>query len=202
MKSSIKKRTFKAIYRLLDKVSPINDDCGLLCGAACCTCESENGITDKAGEKDCNADFSMGLYLLPGEEKLFSGDEDWLSWGWTMAEEYEFPESWHGKVYFLQCTKAPVCDRKKRPLQCRTFPLAPHLDEEGNLFLIYHSGQLPYTCPLITDQIKLNDTFIKATYTVWNRLIQDPLIFDLIEMDSAYREEDGEPINIVYPKWD
>lgn len=112
MKSSIKKTTFQAIYRLLDKVSPINDDCGLLCGAACCTCESERGVTDKAGANDCNADFSMGLYLLPGEEKLFSGDEDWLSWGWIMAEEYEFPESWHGKVYFLQCNTAPVCDRK------------------------------------------------------------------------------------------
>ncbi|MDO4485331.1 MAG: hypothetical protein Q4C46_01925 [Bacillota bacterium] len=186
----------------MDKVSPINDDCGLLCGAACCTCESERGVTDKAGANDCNADFSMGLYLLPGEEKLFSGDEDWLSWGWIMAEEYEFPESWHGKVYFLQCNTAPVCDRKKRPLQCRTFPLAPHIDEDGNLLLIYHSGRLPYSCPLITERIKLNESFIKATYTAWKHLMSDPLIYDLIEMDSVFREEDGEPINIVYPTWD
>ena len=202
MKSSIKKTTFQAIYRLLDKVYPINDDCGLLCGAACCTCESERGVTDKAGNNDCNADYSMGLYLLPGEEKLFSGDEDWLSWGWTMAEEYEFPESWHGKVFYLQCTSAPVCDRKKRPLQCRTFPLAPHLDEGGNLLLIYHSGYLPYECPLITERISLNPSFIRATYTAWSHLIEDPLIYDMIEMDSSYREEDGEPIEVVYPKWD
>ena len=42
MKSSIKKNTFKAIYRLLDKVSPVNGDCGLLCGSICCTYEYEN----------------------------------------------------------------------------------------------------------------------------------------------------------------
>lgn len=199
MKSSIKKQTFKAIYRLLDRVSPVNGDCGQLCGAACCTCESEKSVSNSPSTHDCNADFSMGLYLLPGEEKLFSGTEDWLSWGWTMAEEYEFPESWHGKVYFLQCVTAPFCDRKNRPMQCRTFPLVPHLDENNKLFLIYHSGYLPYECPLINERITLNDSFIKATYTAWKRLIQDPLIFDLIEMDSAYREEDGEPIVIVYP---
>ena len=89
MKSSIKKQTFKAIYRLLDRVSAIDGDCGKLCGAACCTCQ----------------DPDMGIYLLPGEEKMFNRDESWLKWGYTMAEDYEFPDSWHGKVYFLQwCT--------------------------------------------------------------------------------------------------
>ena len=74
MKSSIKKDTFNRIYRLLDQVSPVDYDCGELCGAACCTCQ----------------DPDMGIYLLPGEEKMFTRDEDWLSWGWCMAEDYEF----------------------------------------------------------------------------------------------------------------
>ena len=198
MKSSIKKDTFKAIYRLLDKVSPINEDCGLLCGAACCTCEGDNQLSGSCSS-DCNADFSMGIYLLPGEEKIFSGDEDWLSWGWTLAEDYEFPESWHGKVYFLRCKAAPVCPRKQRPLQCRFFPLAPHLDEFGNLYLTYSSEDLPYICPLISDKIPLNDSFIKATYTAWKHLLRDPLIFDLVEMDSEYRLEDKAQIDILYP---
>ena len=191
MKSSIKKNTFKAIYRLLDKVSPVNGDCGLLCGSICCTYEYEN--------TDGDDDFSLGIYLLPGEEKLFSGDEEWLGWSWAYAEDYEFPDSWHGKVYFLQCLNAPHCDRAMRPLQCRTFPLAPHLDEDGELCMIYQNGPVPYTCPLITDKIPLNDDFVKATYTVWKRLIRDPLIYDLVEMDSDYRIEDGETIEILYP---
>lgn len=184
MKSSIKKDTFKAIYRLLDRVSPINGDCGKLCGTSCCTCQ----------------DPDMGIYLLPGEEKIFTRNEDWLSWNWCMAEDYEFPESWHGKVYFLQCLSAPFCDRKNRPLQCRTFPLAPHIDEDGRLCMIYHSGELPYECPLTSGDVPLNEDFIKATYTAWAHLIRDPLIYDLVELDSEYRIEDGEPVTILYPR--
>ena len=229
MKSSIKKNTFKAIYRLLDKVSPVNGDCGLLCGSICCTYEYENADDVKIDDAVCTApdhcgdtsntgdryqetpdteccskasgddDFSLGIYLLPGEEKLFSGEEEWLGWSWAYAEDYEFPDSWHGKVYFLRCLNAPHCDRAMRPLQCRTFPLTPHLDEDGKLCMIYQNGPIPYTCPLVSDRIKLNDDFVKATYTVWKRLIEDPLIFDLVEMDSNHRIEDGEMIEIIYP---
>ena len=199
MKSSIKKDTFRAIYRLLDKVSPINDDCGKLCGAACCTCADEATENTSQCQTDCNADFEMGIYLLPGEEKLFTGKENWLSWGWLQAEDYEFPESWSGRVYFLRCQCAPHCPREQRPLQCRFFPLTPHLDKDGELFLIYQSAALPYTCPLITERIPLNQDFIHATYTVWKHLIRDPLIFDLVDLDSICREDDGEAIEIVYP---
>lgn len=41
IKSTIRKRTYRAIYRLLDRVSPVDYDCGTLCGAACCMVESE-----------------------------------------------------------------------------------------------------------------------------------------------------------------
>ena len=34
----------------------------------------------------------------------------------------------------------------------------------------------------------LNPDFIKATYTVWKHLLRDPLIFDLVEMDSRLRQ--------------
>ena len=211
MKSSIKKDTFKAIYRLLDKVSPIDGDCGRLCGSLCCTydpqesqesfCQadpegrSENAMT--CGEVSDEA--ALGLYLLPGEEKLFTGHEDWLEWTWEYAEDYEFPDSWHGKVYFLKCLKAPFCQRELRPLQCRVFPLAPHLDSCGQLHMIYQSGQLPYKCPLIHEKIQLNEDFLKANYTVWKHLLRDPLISDLVEMDSAFREDDEEDIVFLYP---
>lgn len=197
MKSSI---NFKAIYRLLDSVSPIDGDCGKLCGAACCTCD--NGQSEDALIKDArdDADYEMGIYLLPGEEDMFTGDETWVKWGHLAAEDFEFPESWTGNVAFLECRVAPCCPRKKRPLQCRFYPLTPHIDYNNNLWLIYQKAEsLPYVCPLIEDRIPLNESFMKATYTVWKRLIQDPLIYDMVEMDSDYRIEDGEEIEIVYP---
>ncbi|MCR5481556.1 MAG: hypothetical protein K6F52_02065 [Clostridia bacterium] len=194
MKSTIKKRTYKAIYRLLDRVSPISEDCGKLCGAACCNCGGDSSSDD-------DTSFELGIYLLPGEEKLYDRREDWLKWSIERAEDYDFPDSWFGKLYFIRCKTPPVCPRSHRPLQCRFFPLAPHFDDEGKLRLILFSGELPYSCPLIDERRKLQPEFIKATYTVWKHLIRDEKLFDLVEMDSADREyNEIEPVYVTGPK--
>lgn len=174
MKSTIRRNTYRAIYRLLNKVSPLAGDCGQLCSSACCNCGGD-------GE---GSDFEMGIYLLPGEEKLFTQKEDWLKWSAEDAEDYEFPDSWFGKVYFIRCKTPPHCPREMRPLQCRFYPLSPYLTEGGELKLILSPADLPYRCPLISDKIPLQDSFIKATHTVWKHLLRDPLIHDLVEMDS------------------
>ena len=191
MKSTIRKNTFRAIYRLLNKVSPLPSDCGQLCAAACCNCDG-NG----SGEE--SLDFEMGIYLLPGEEKLFTRKEGWLKWNVEDADDFEFPDSWHGKVYFVRCKTPPHCPREIRPLQCRFYPLAPYLSKEGTFHLILSPAELPYQCPLITEKIPLQESFIKATYTVWRHLIRDPLIHDLVEMDSKeYRKNKRIDINII-----
>ena len=202
MRSIISKRSYEAIYRFLDKFSPIEGDCGKLCGAACCLCSTEPTDATPSSETDENADYSMGLYLMPGEDQLFSFDEDWIEWGFLQAEEYDFPENWTGRIPFFQCTTAPFCPREKRPLQCRTFPLAPHLDEDGILYMIYHQDPLPYACPLVSQRQAhpLSPAFLKATYTVWKHLIRDPLIFDMVDLDSQIREEEDYPIEILYPR--
>lgn len=173
MKSSINKRTFKAIYRLLNYITPLNTDCGALCGAACCLSEGDD----------------MVIYLLPGEEKVFTGKEDWLIWDFDMAEDYDFPDSWFGKIYYVKCKTAPKCIREMRPLQCRFFPLTPHLCEDGSLHLIWYPDDLPYSCPLLEKKTELEPRFVKAVYTVWKHLIRDPLIYDLVEFDSCDRDE-------------
>lgn len=205
MKSTLSKRSFQAIYRFLDKFNPIssreNADCGALCGASCCVCSTDPQDQTPRMDSDENADFSMGLYLMPGEEQMYTFDEDWINWGFLQAEDYDFPESWHGKVPFFQCTTPPICPREKRPLQCRTYPLAPHLDEAGVLYMIYHRDPLPYVCPLVEDPMAhpLDPAFVKATWRAWEHLIRDPLIFDMVDLDSQIREEEGWPVDIVYP---
>ncbi|WP_424959827.1 hypothetical protein [Ihubacter sp. mB4P-1] len=177
MKCTIKRRTYLAIYRLLDKVSPVPFDCGQLCGAICCTCGSD--------------DEELGIYLLPGEDKVHQdskGDNSWLTWSAENAEDFDFPDSWKGKVYFVRCKTPPVCPREKRPLQCRTFPLTPHIDAAGNLSLILNDVELPYLCPLIEDELPLSPAFVKATLTCWKHLIRDPLIYDLVRQDSKERD--------------
>ena len=191
MKSTIRKNTYKAIYRLLDKVSPLPSDCGQLCSSACCSCGGD------ADDED-GLDFDMGIYLLPGEEKLFSRREAWLKWSVENAEDYEFPDSWQGKVYFVRCKTPPHCPRESRPLQCRFYPLAPYLTEKDELHLIFSPVELPYRCPLITGRVPLQQSFIRATHTVWKRLIKDPLIRDLVGMDSkALRKNKKKKIEVI-----
>ncbi|MBE6040917.1 MAG: hypothetical protein E7220_00165 [Clostridiales bacterium] len=172
IKGTTRKRTYRAIYRLLDRVSPVPFDCGMICGAACC---------------NAGADEETGIYLLPGEDKIHDRKDGWLSWSVQDTEEYDFPESWHGKVYFVRCGGPDKCKRSLRPIQCRTFPLAPYLTEDGELQLIYNDSDLPYCCPMVEEETELQEDFIRATYTVWKHLIRDPLIYDLVEADS--REE-------------
>ena len=181
MKSTIRKSTYAAIYRLLDRVSPLQGDCGVLCGRACCDCDNL---------PDIDKDAEYGIYLLPGEDKLFTRQEDWLTWNIDSAEKYGFPPSWHGQVYFVQCKTPPICVRKMRPLQCRTFPLTPHITARGHFHLIWNTDKLPYACPLVTTRTPLEESFIQATYTVWKRLLTDPLIYDLVKMDALYRGDD------------
>ncbi|MDR1204147.1 MAG: hypothetical protein LBL26_01510 [Peptococcaceae bacterium] len=182
MKNTIRKRTYAAVYRLLDRVSPIDGDCGKLCGSACCC----------AGEEDAAAkDLDLGIYLLPGEDKLFAKRGGSFEWNVIRAEDGDFPDSWRGKVYFIRCKTPPRCERRMRPLQCRFFPLAPHLLADGALKLIlFPMEHLPYTCPLISERYPLSTDFIRASYTVWRRLIRDPLIRDLVAYDSRDRNTD------------
>ena len=177
MKSTLTKEQYKRIYDLLNSCELLDYDCGKLCNAACCTVSREYSEDD------------MGIYLLPGEEQLLEEeDKEWLDIRVSQAEDHDLPESWKGDVYFIRCKTPPICPREKRPIQCRTFPLAPHIDSEGELTLIYNDLELPYECPLIEEEIPLNDDFVDKTLEAWEILIEDPLIYDLVKLDSEERE--------------
>ncbi|HOV80331.1 MAG TPA: hypothetical protein PK728_09540 [Bacillota bacterium] len=155
------------VYGLLNDVTPLPADCGLLCGSVCCT-EWEKGA---------------GMYLLPGEETMFTGSENWLSWEEHSADEYEFCPSWQGKFFFVQCKGA--CPREKRPFACRTFPVAPYLTLDGNLTLRLEEAAA-VICPLVrTGDINLLDRrFLARARLAWDELIRDPLIRDDVEWGS------------------
>lgn len=170
-------QTYRAAYRLLDRYSPIDGDCGLMCSAACCM--SASGCHDE----------EMGIYMLLGEDLIHDKNNSCLSWNAESSDEYGFPESWDETFWFVKCSGPPSCDRKLRPLQCRTFPLMPYISEDGELMMIYNDNELPYECPLIESEIPLNDDFVRATRTVWKHLLRDQRIRDMVEQDSKLLRE-------------
>ncbi|OWT32930.1 hypothetical protein BGI41_05055 [Methanobrevibacter sp. 87.7] len=177
-KSMIK--NIKKIYKTLDKVSPADYDCGKLCNEICC-------VYDKY-----NTDNEVGLYLLPGEELIYEDDDKDFELYYIPPDETEY----NYDLYLVKCVNPPHCKREIRPIQCRTFPLIPHI-EDNKFHLIIDENEFPYICPLIHDENKLNKDFIETTYKVWNVLIKNPAVYDLIKLDSQRRIKDKDDYTIV-----
>lgn len=190
------KKEFEEIYRLWENVSPIDGDCGSLCSAACCRADglypdeikNPEYVQDVLDEDEKD---DLGIYLLPGEELVHDKSDGWLTWFKSDAKEVDFPESWTGDVYFVKCNGPDSCKRQLRPIQCRTYPVAPYITVKGELKLILNTDILPYKCPLVHQRFELNQDFLQATYSAWKRLILDKRVYDLVEDDSRFRDECG-----------
>lgn len=156
------------IYKLLDEITPLKQNCGELCNAVCCT-EWDKGV---------------GMYLLPGEDCMFTGKEEWIDWEEHSTEEYEFCPSWSGNIKFLRCKG--YCLREHRPLACRVFPLMPYLTKAGNFTLKFDVELGSRICPLVQkeDINFLDQEFVRRVEQVYLILLKDRLIRDDIEWQS------------------
>ncbi len=162
------------VYRLLDDVTPLSADCGGLCGKACCS-EWEKGV---------------GMYLLPGEEAMFTRAEEWLIWEEHSTKDYEFCPSWSGAICFIRCNG--TCPREKRPFACRIFPLAPYLSDTGNFRLVLEEGAT-LLCPLVRagDMELLDRRFLVRARLAWEELLKDSRIRDDVLWESRRLDRQG-----------
>jgi len=167
------KEDYRKVYALMD-VAPYQSDCGDLCGKKCCQ-EYQPGV---------------GMYLLPGEESMFTGKEPWLSWTYVKASRHDFPTSWKGFVPFIKCNG--TCPRESRPIQCRTFPLMPYIDLDGNLSVRLDELSGSLLCPLIRykDKYPLREEVRQKILEGWKTLIKDPLIRDDVILQSRRLDDD------------
>ena len=171
--STLSKEDFQRVYDLMD-THPMDSDCGILCGSLCCT-EYEPGV---------------GMYLLPGEDEMFDGKEPWLKCEFAKAQDHDFPPDWKGLVAFIMCNG--TCPRDRRPVQCRTFPLMPYLDPEGNLQVKIDRLSGILICPLVQrpEQHPLRPEFHAAVLSAWQILIKDPLIRSDVWQQSRELDKD------------
>ncbi|MCR5236910.1 MAG: hypothetical protein K6E34_06880 [Lachnospiraceae bacterium] len=164
---------YRKIYNLLDKVNPLSYDCGKSCGAVCCRNDS---FADDA---------EPYIYLLPGENKYLEAAGADIEIRRELRKKHNLPESYGDHVYTAVCKGPENCDRRFRPIQCRSFPLWPYFTDNDELILTYYDDELPYVCPLIYDRQKLSDDFIRATYEAWDILSGDESVKDLIRLYSS-----------------
>ena len=116
------KRYYSEIYKLLDEVTPLSKDCGVLCDKACCKEEDE----------------PAGMFVFPFEEELLKD----VDFGYIEDSNCEYGEDKVAKIFY--CTKP--CNREQRPLGCRIFPLTPYR-KNGKVTLVMNPAAKKM-CPL------------------------------------------------------
>lgn len=159
-------RALRDCYALLENVTPLKQNCGRLCGAACCQ-------SDESGEN--------GMLLFPYEEAFFQ----------KPSEEFPFHLAPDDSLY--KGGKRLVCEgkcpREARPLACRLFPLRVRLDtdeESGETRAIPEIDPRAWCCcPLPEMGLRaLDGAFVEAVRQVGQRMIEN---VDLLE--ALYREQ-------------
>lgn len=154
------------LYKLFDNKTPIPADCGVLCKKACCKGDG------------------AGMYLFPGEQKVF----ELLNPEWAKIETSEFTYTHDDKI-----KKVPIlfcsgnCDRYQRPLACRIFPLTPWLDEKGRLKIII-DPRSKRLCPL-SDNLSISDfdhDFIKNIEKTFHILLTNKEFYSFMRAYSEY----------------
>ena len=157
------------LYRLFDSSTPIPTDCGKLCGSVCC-----------AGDE-------CGMYLFPGEERVFR----LLDPDWAEIESSDFCYEFDGKkknVPILFCNGS--CDRYQRPLACRIFPLTPYINGDMKLEII-KDPRAKAMCPLAKalDLEDFDGKFVKNVHRAFSLLMKNREITEYLKQYSAYIDE-------------
>lgn len=162
---------YRRIYEILDEATPAPYDCGKLCGSICCS-------DIPFGDED------PYIYLLPGEKEYLESEGCTIRIEKERREEHYFPKSWGEYVYIAICPGKCKCERKHRPIQCRTFPLQPFITDKGKLGMTLCYEEVPYRCPFVEGKEAVSDEFVFAAYDAWSLLVKDKAVRDLVKQDS------------------
>ncbi len=165
------RRIYEEAYRLLENVTPLKVDCGLLCSGACCISEDDEA----------------GMYLYPGEECMYKNENT----PWLRIEPSAF-------LYGDADKTAPIaicdgtCARALRPLSCRIFPLIPYL-KEGGMPEIIIDPRAKAMCPLAkTFTLKdFEPEFVRRVRLIFGVLLKNKDVRDFVIEQSYVLDEVG-----------
>ena len=117
---------------------------------------------------------SEGMLLFPGEETLLAGD------GYTIRPA--------DGGYLLTC--GGTCDRARRPLACRIFPLFPYVTAEGRVKAVYDPRGYRM-CPLVREcaHVPLERDFVRAVRMAGRILMSDPACAAFLRQNSREIDE-------------
>ncbi len=162
--------TILRAYAAIGKLTPMLSDCGPLCSGACCQ-------PDEDGQG--------GVYLFPGEEALLRD----CGWGQVLKAPF---------APMLACDGP--CDRDRRPLGCRIFPLTPVRGKNGK-WTVRMDARARAMCPLTASGIGgLDPAFVRAARDAV-RIVAgedegESFLERWVELEEEYRKPFLNPKNV------
>ena len=153
----------RAVYAAIGEFTPLKEDCGRLCGAACC---------------EADEDGRGGVCLLPGEE--------------TLLHEADWGEITHEQMMdrpMLICHD--TCDREWRPFLCRVFPLCPVKGDKG--WTVRMDARAKAVCTLSRGGVRsLDPEFVRGCVRAVRLIARDAegekFLSRWAEIEAAFRE--------------
>lgn len=142
----------------LEKVTPLESDCGELCAARCCR--------SLEGEE-------TGMLLFPGETEAYEGREGWKIRRTARGDMVVCP----GR-----------CDREDRPLSCRLFPLLPLIGDDGKIRVVTDLRARAVCPLARQGKSALDPAFVDAVREAGELLAQSEeqaLFLDVLEQEQA-----------------
>ena len=157
----------KKARALLENVTPLTTDCGLLCECACCKADEDSGDS---------------VWLFPGEEEI--------DFFWGEVTDVLLPVT-KTPAKSLYCTD--FCPRENRPFQCMIFPLVPYFSNKKNAWSVRMDRRAFAVCPLTAYGKKgLNPEFVenaeKAVQLLSETETGERFLEALAREESVYRE--------------
>ena len=152
---------YAEIYELLNDITPLKEDCGRVCGGACCRCEQDD---------------TLGMRLFPHEPCLLEGQYG----AHTVTDTDGTP--------LVVC--GGRCEREKRPLSCRVFPLFPYVTREGRVKAVYDPRAFR-VCPLVkrNENVPLRRDFVRAVRKAGRLLMRDEACRAFLQAQSREIDE-------------
>ena len=117
---------------------------------------------------------SEGMLLFPGEE--------------TLLADAGFAIRPAAGGYLLTC--GGTCDRSRRPLACRIFPLFPYVTQQGRVRAVYDPRGYRM-CPLVREcaHVPLDRTFVRAVRRVGRILMENSACAAFLQQNSREIDE-------------
>jgi hypothetical protein len=133
-------------------------DCGTLCAP------------DNDGVPICCDKQRIVPVLYKKEYQVLRARSDlWRPFRPETKQQEELGEDMRACDKLCECKGVAHCERDNRSLACRTFPLEPYLDHDGELVGLVWNTDFDGVCPLVNSRYKVRRDYIEQAMAMWKK---------------------------------